>query len=345
MRLSTYLHFLRHALLLRLNPKHRVPLTVNVQILLRCSNRCLYCAQEHDAPTRLSLAVLKGVFDDAWRLGTRRIHLTGGEPLLREDLSEIVGYAKGKGFFVSLATNGFDAAKQLPALQRVDRVLLSFDGPFEVRERLCGRASAEASAQAVALFDEHRIPFWTTTVMSRPSLPHLDWIVAHAEAHRAQANFVLFMTQEERGGVRLHPAPEEVRALIPSEQEDRAAVRRLLDLKRQGRAVGSSAPYLEALLAWPDYGRLCSPRRSPLYRCLAWRSTCELLADGRLYSCDWSMKTQPGLSVVEHGFARAFELLPRVQGCRSCANSCCLEANLIFSLNPRTVFNWIRHLS
>ena len=87
-----------------------------------------------------------------------------------------------------------------------------------------------------------------------------------------------------------------------------------------------------------------SPRRSRRYRCLASRASCELMPDGMLYSCGWSMIRRPGVSVRDHGFAGAFARLEPMPDCRSCASSCELESNLIFSLNARTVLNWCRRV-
>ena len=64
----------------------------------------------------------------------------------------------------------------------------------------------------------------------------------------------------------------------------------LIELKRQGAPIGSSKPYLEELLEWEDYGRLTSPQRSKRYKCMAPQSQCEILANGDLHICDWTLQ-------------------------------------------------------
>lgn len=343
MKARTYAHFLWHALRLRWNSGHKAPLTMNLQVTYRCRHHCRYCLYDRDRPERMTLQALHDILGEAWMIGSRRVNLTGGEPLLRDDFPEIVNTAKQLGFFISVATCGTNAHRQVEGLQECDRVMLSLDGPRDVREVLCGAQSTREAEDAVALFRRHEIPFWTTTVLTRISIPHIRWIVEHAKANKTLANFVLLHTQDG-DGVRFHPRGEDVEDLLPHDEEVRAALRQLIKLKRSGEPVGSSLSYLEELLRWPDYRAICSSKPSSLYRCLASRASCELTADGSLYSCGWMRDAVEGLSVFDQGFAEAFRRLPPVENCRSCASSCWLESNLLFNLNPRTVLNWTRNL-
>lgn len=343
MNLGTYAHFLWHALRLRSDPSHRVPLTTNIQVTTQCTNRCRYCDYDRDRPDRLTLEKLTSLLEEIRAMGGRRVNFTGGEPLMRHDLDRIVGTAADLGFVVGVSTNGARAADQLPALKRCDRVMLSFDGPREVRAALCGARSADESEEAVRLFRDNDIPFWTTTVLTRASLPHLDWVVEHAGRNGTLANFVLFHTQPG-DGPRFHPRRERVAAILPQDREVRAALRHLIEMKRAGAPIGSSLPYLELLLEWPDYGNIRSGRPSPRYHCLAGRASSEMTADGSLYACGWLRDRVPGKQVLDHGFREAFRNLPPDRDCRSCASSCWLESNLIFNLDPDTVMNWIRNL-
>lgn len=343
MKAVDYAHFLEHTLRLRWSKMHRAPLTMNVQLTYRCPNHCLYCSYDRARPDRLTLDILCDVARDAWAIGGRRVNLTGGEPLLRDDFPEIVSMLKRTGYFVSVATSGYAAARYAGSLAACDRVMLSFDGPDDVRAQLRGERSMRESREAVDVFRAHGIGFWTTTVLSRPSLDHIDWIVEHARRNGSMANFVLLHTQHNEG-VRFHPSPDEVGDLMPEPQDLRRALRHIIDLKKNGAPVGSSMAYLEELAAWRDYRHVTSADHSPRYRCVAARASCELTADGTLYGCGWHRATHDGISIFDHGFASAFASLPLLDGCNSCASSCWLESNLIFNLHPGTVWNWMKAL-
>jgi len=343
MKPSTYVSFAYHTLRMHASRRYRVPFTVNVQLLLKCPFACLYCPQDHHAPDSLPLDALKGIFDDARALGGRRIHLTGGEPMLRTDLPEIIGHAKKLGFFVSLTTSGVRVDSQLDTIRMLDQVQLSFDGPDEARGLLRGDAASKTAQKAVDTFKQHGVYFWTSTVLTRANIQHIDWIVDHAREHDTQANFVL-MENHPEDWTDADPMPDEARDIVPSAEENRAALRHLIELKRAGAPIGSSTPYLQELLEWKDYGVLTSPERSGRYKCMAPQSQCEILANGDLHICDWTLQRGAAVSVLEHGFRGAWERLPTPSNCNSCYSACYLESNLMFSLNPRTLMNWASRL-
>lgn len=61
----------------------------------------------------LSTEEWKGIILDLKRSGIRNMHLTGGEPLLREDITGIVFYGSNNGFTVGLTTNGMLATREI----------------------------------------------------------------------------------------------------------------------------------------------------------------------------------------------------------------------------------------
>jgi len=343
MNVSTYGHFFAHSLRMRLDRFHRVPLSMNIQLTNQCASHCLYCEYDRDQPNRLSLDLLSKVLEEAREMGTRRINLTGGEPLLRDDLDEITRQVKELGMFLSMATSGVNLEAQTSAVRRCDKVMLSFDGPYEVRSRLCGPDCAGAAEAALELLPSMGVSFWTTSVLNRLNIPWIDWIVENARSRGIQSNFVLLQVQA-CSGPGSHPRLSKVADLMPEQDETRRALRRLVELKRSGAPVGSSMSYLLEQLGWSDYRRIRRPERSRAYECLAGRAFCELLANGTLTGCDWTLDEVPGVSVVDHGFRDAFARLPHLPDCRSCVSSCELEMNLLFNLNLGSIFNWLRRI-
>ena len=97
------------------------PLHAQIGISDPCNHRCVMCwdhppdAREsgstvdrfgQQAPGLMTFERFRGVVDDLHGLGTRRIDLVGrGEPLLNNAIDEMVRYAKGRGFMVTLCTN------------------------------------------------------------------------------------------------------------------------------------------------------------------------------------------------------------------------------------------------
>lgn len=84
----------------------------NTQIALTygCNFRCEFCSATtlHDKKKELTTEQVKHVWDEIKKLGVIHVDLTGGEPTLRKDLTEIIKYiSKNNDVIVSIATNGY----------------------------------------------------------------------------------------------------------------------------------------------------------------------------------------------------------------------------------------------
>ncbi|MCQ8894033.1 MAG: radical SAM protein [Methanolinea sp.] len=109
------------------------PFLVVWDITHRCNLRCIHCYQDaHKAfPDEMSTEEAKKVLDDLSDAGVVAIAFSGGEPLMRPDMRELVSYAKDKGFFVSLASNGTLIDEHMAndlAARKLDYIEISVDG-------------------------------------------------------------------------------------------------------------------------------------------------------------------------------------------------------------------------
>src|SRR2546427_12280504 len=85
------------------------PLALIAEITHRCPLHCVYCSNplqmmgtEAELPTEEWIRVLR----EAARLGILHVHLTGGEPLVRADLKELVEAAHSDWLYTNLITSG-----------------------------------------------------------------------------------------------------------------------------------------------------------------------------------------------------------------------------------------------
>jgi len=113
--------------------------SIRLSVTTRCNLRCFYCHNEgvENSPKELSPEDYEFLFKIARNLGIKKLKITGGEPLLRKDLEEIVRY--GKKYFneVSLTTNGTLLAERAKSLKQsgLDRVNISMDSLRRERYR------------------------------------------------------------------------------------------------------------------------------------------------------------------------------------------------------------------
>src|SRR3984893_953154 len=113
------------------------PLALIAELTHRCPLHCVYCSNPLEMKLRadeLSTEVWSRVFREAAQMGVLQADFTGGEPLARPDLVDLVRAARGAGLYVSLITSGLpmDEARLDALLEAgLDHLQLSFQGAGE----------------------------------------------------------------------------------------------------------------------------------------------------------------------------------------------------------------------
>lgn len=113
----------------------RAPLSAILQITRRCHLNCVFCSETTPIPDP-PLDVLVRVRDHL--RGTRRIYLSGGEPLLRNDFAKVLGLFSSE-FIVGIPTNAL-APRRVARLLRDSgaSVTVGLDGPRAVTSEVRG---------------------------------------------------------------------------------------------------------------------------------------------------------------------------------------------------------------
>lgn len=111
----------------------RVPLSVHIDLTMRCNERCLHCYRVIERRPELTTDELKALLGDVARAGTLYLTFSGGEVFLRKDLFELIEHARRLHFDVRLKSNALlvtpEKAARLRALgvRQVDISLYSAD--------------------------------------------------------------------------------------------------------------------------------------------------------------------------------------------------------------------------
>lgn len=151
------------------------PLSVIVQVTKRCDFNCGFCSEtlQMADPTLGQL--------DAFRAnlaGVQRVFLSGGEPLLRRDLPEIVEMFSG--FILGLPTNATRGLAMAPRLAgKVDFVNIGFDGPRATFSRV--RGDYDKAMTGVRAFLAAGLPISLSAVVLRSTLHALPYLYQIAD--------------------------------------------------------------------------------------------------------------------------------------------------------------------
>jgi pyrroloquinoline quinone biosynthesis protein E len=164
-------------------------LTLIAELGYACPLRCAYCSnpvQLKQRATALSSADWRRVIGEAEQLGALHVHFTGGEPLLRGDLEELVRHARSRELYTNLITSGIPLSRErLVALQQagLEHLQLSFQAASPEGSRSIAGTDATAQKLRVAHWvKELGIPLTINMVLHRENLAELEAMLGLAES-------------------------------------------------------------------------------------------------------------------------------------------------------------------
>jgi pyrroloquinoline quinone biosynthesis protein E len=223
------------------------PFSLLAEVTHRCPLHCPYCSNPLQlAPSRgeLTTADWKRVLAEAADLGVLHVGFSGGEPLQRPDLAELVAAARDSGLYSNLITSSLGLSRQrIEELKRagLDSIQISFQSDEEtLADRIAGTSAHAKKLQAARLVREFDFPLTINTVLHRGNIHRLEQIISLAESLGAE-RLELANTQyygwafKNRG------------ALLPSREQIERAVEIASAAKK--RLLGK----MELLFVVPDY--------------------------------------------------------------------------------------------
>ncbi len=304
----------------------RMPLFISWHVTFRCNQECPYCgAWRLEYPELGTSEVLERV-DRVCEMGARWITYSGGEPLVRGDIAEIISHTKAKGVRVFVNTNGILLPAKVAELRCVDRITLSLDGSAEVQDRLRGTGSFKQVMDAIEACHDNDLPVALLCLLTKYSLDSVDEVIDIASRHGSRVMF--------QPATQLQAYSNDANPLAAPVAEYRNIIRKLIDYKKQGAPISNSVAGLKHLAKWPSPTRIFCP---------AGVLTCCVEPDGRLVTCDEMQRAfldggDPAGPTDEHEFKN----LPRPSPCSQCWCAPIVELSLAASLRLEPAWNALR---
>jgi MoaA/NifB/PqqE/SkfB family radical SAM enzyme len=303
--------------------KNKKPIFVAWVISERCNLKCSYChAWKSNIPELDTEQVLK-IIELLFKGGTRMIRFTGGEPLLRADIADIIKYSKNKGIFTTVASNGILVPEKIECLRNLNEINISVDGTEEIHDAIRGRGSYRKAIEACGIVNFNKIPLTITTVLTAMNLDNLEHLLAVADNFRAKIFFqratenVLFTNERN--------------TICPEIGEFKKAVRKLMLLKRTSKFIGNTQAGLEYML-------------NSFYRnnldCVAGKIFFRLDPQGNIYRCERSTTASQKMNLLtvdmEHCLNQAWAM-----DCNGICASALIELNTLSRLNLSSLLEFI----
>jgi PqqA peptide cyclase len=165
------------------------PLAIIAEVTHRCPLHCVYCSNPVELGHRageLSTEVWTRVFREAGESGVLQVDFTGGEPLARPDLEQLVRAARGAGLYVSMITSGLplDEARLDGLIEAgLDHMQLSFQGADEgPANEISGTKAHAHKLRVLDWLKRRRVAVTLNFVIHRRNIDRLEEMLALGEA-------------------------------------------------------------------------------------------------------------------------------------------------------------------
>lgn len=166
--------------IVKLLDENRVPIKAQFEVTQKCNFDCYYC-YEKSLRTRkdMTLEEIKRAIDILDDLGVAFIELTGGEPLVRKEILEILKYINSKNFIISIITNGYNLTEEIAeelAKGQVFHIRLSL---LAANENKCDeltkvKGSFQKTVNAARILKKYNIKFVMTSVITNQNINEYD---------------------------------------------------------------------------------------------------------------------------------------------------------------------------
>jgi len=248
------------------------------------------------------------------------------EPLLREDIAEILGHAKSLGLITSLITNGVLLEKRIKDLKDLDMLSVSVDGIKSYKELRGIKLEPILDGIRAARKAGHEILM--NCVISGRNLGELDDLVHLAESLGC---WISFEPMHESSGIddRIWDSIA-IRDIFAYEM----AVEKLIDLKKNGAPIINSLSYLEII-----------KDLEPRFKCHAADIILHVASDGTMSTC---RVHQEALGNVKDGLARTWNASKMkrkkiIEDCDKCLFFGYVENSLLYEFVPEVMrhYEWM----
>jgi len=156
---------------------------LSIEVTTHCNIACLHCFARAgiSKPSTLPLDLVKGIIAEGYDIGYRRLHLTGGEPLLWKGLWEALDCAFDTGYEVLfMNTNGTllteDVSRRLAAYGDL-WISVSLEGSEGLHDRLRGEGSFRRTTRGIEKALQAGIGLFIFALVTKSLLPDLPHFV------------------------------------------------------------------------------------------------------------------------------------------------------------------------
>jgi len=259
--------------------------SVEFMVTDRCNLTCKYCGNSYAVGDKehgyeMSMEEIENAFLKLDMLGIQRLNISGGEPLLRKDIADIIKAALAHKFIVTLTTNGILVPDYLHILSKLSLLIISIDGQKDTQDYTRGEGSFRLALNALELSRSKGINvLLSAAVSSKTTQQDLSYLINLCKSHNTRCILQPIWN--------LHSYPEwykrhsKVQELIPSYSKIKNLVA-YLEMHPDKDKIFGGGHYLKYLI---NLYKKLEQGKGAMATCLARRHFLVILPDGEMSNC------------------------------------------------------------
>lgn len=327
-----------------------IPWYMFMLITERCNLRCKYCFV--DVPSRYEEDTKKikewsteealRIIDDFYAIGARYLNFLGGEPLLRDDLEQLIDYANKKGMLTDIYTNGVLIDKKINALKKLSRITISLEGDEATHDTDRGIGTYKKIIENMKLLNKNNMRFTINYTVTRnnANIDSLKHILELAKKYNA-------LVGVGEACIKFDPKLADILVAKDNLREFWKGVKRF---KLQGYPIQKTLKSIDHCIDTIDFisgediyneGDYL-PYNKRFYPCAMGRYWAYLDSDGTLYPCA-NLFHKLGKNVFTLGVKEAWKSLNQEVKCYACRDSITGGVSCFLGLDFNTLKEAAKH--
>jgi len=342
------IRIIRQLLLVKISRKPR-PVFMYLHLTNRCNLRCSYCYanvnDRFDNPNVKDLKTdeWKKLIDDSYLLGARYFHLYGGEPLIRNDIDELVDHCLDKGLFVEVLTNGHFVKNKIETLKKIQSVCISLDGDKKSNDRVRGDGNFEAVEKAVKVCAANGIRVRLHSTLNSFNSSSPSFLPSLAQQWNTTISYSVPHVPDHADQETVNIPDKAVRHFLAS----------ILRLKRNGMPIDNTYASLKYTIQWPfsintlfstknDYIDSLKGTKHNLSPCVFGKCAVVVDSEGYVIKCI-NLHMNAGLKFQDLGFANAYAHGLVKHNCFACSYPQFAETSNAINLSLKSILKGAKH--
>jgi radical SAM family uncharacterized protein len=298
----------------------RVPLFCGHKLTYNCNLRCKMCPfwkrSSKDSDIEGEKAILRRIYDS----GACGIAFEGGEPLLRNDLAEILAFSRSLPLHTSLVTNGTLLESRIDEIASYINgvVYVSLDGLEKTHDTIRGVSGCFRKAVRGIMASREKVSVTINTTIMAENIHEIEDLVMLAK--ELDIKISVAVAHEYCNAKASAPAGHEIREVAG----------KLVEMKKKGYPLVNSISYFKVIA------------KEKNWTCKPW-ALVNVGPEGNLVlPCYVRNEYATSVSVFETGIKTAISEFDwnETQNCQNCNLHCYVEPSLVLSWDFRTYMNW-----